>query len=501
LGIFEDIVIEEAGIVISVKIMAVRKSAETVAKSLSTVAVVLLVALVFRRVFHVNPTTVALTYLLTVLTISALWGLRYAVVMSVMATFAFNFFFLPPVGTLTVADPQNWVALAAFLATAVIASHLSARIRDEAFKADERRQEVERLYSFSQQLLTTDNVVELLNAIPGFVVETFGVKTAAIYLNARDQVYRSTPVADDLSTDELKQASARAELIVDSERQRSIVPIRMGVRPIGVLAISGSVLSGKTLEALGGLIAIATERAGAVEKLTRTEAGRESERLRSALLDSVTHEFRTPLTSIKASVTSLLSDGKLDAAQRHELLTIIDEESDRLNRLVGEAVEMAQLDAQGVKLEIEPYSLGEAISTALEESKQVTQQHPVETRLPEKLPLVNMDLFMIKKVISHLLENAAKYSESGSPIFISAEVTGGRVVVSVADRGAGIDDLERSMIFDKFYRGQSQRYRVQGTGMGLAIVKAIVEAHGGRISVTSQLGSGSVFSFGLPIAA
>ncbi len=488
--------------------MAVKKSAaaEIAGKSLSTVAVVLLVALVFRRIFHVNPTTVALTYLLTVLTISALWGLRYAVFMSVMATLAFNFFFLPPVGTFTVADPQNWVALAAFLATAVIASHLSERIRDEAHKADERRQEVERLYSFSNQLLTTDNVVELLNAIPGFVVETFGVKAAAIYLNARDQVYRSSPVSDGLSTDELKQASARAELIVNSEHQnsehqRSIVPIRMGVRPIGVLAISGSVLAGKTLEALGGLIAIATERAGAVEKLTRTEAGRESERLRSALLDSVTHEFRTPLTSIKASVTSLLSDSQLDDAQRHELLTIIDEESDRLNRLVGEAVEMAQLDAQGVKLEIEPYSLGDAIHAALEESKQVVQQHPVETRLPEKLPLVNMDLFMIKKVISHLLENAAKYSESGSPIFISAEVTGGRVVVSVADRGAGIDDLERSMIFDKFYRGQSQRYRVQGTGMGLAIVKAIVEAHGGRISVTSQLGSGSVFSFGLPIAA
>jgi two-component system sensor histidine kinase KdpD len=167
---------------------------------------------------------------------------------------------------------------------------------------------------------------------------------------------------------------------------------------------------------------------------------------------------------------------------------------------VGEAVEMAQLDAHEMKPEIGPHQLREAIDAAIEESKQVVHENPVEVRVPDHLPKVLMDLTMIKKVIGHLLENAAKYSEPGSPIYVSAEAGNNRVMVSVADRGAGIDDLERSMIFDKFYRGQSQRYRVQGTGMGLAIVKAIVEAHGGRISVTSQLGSGSVFSFGLPVA-
>ncbi len=468
-------------------------------KILGIIAIVLLIAGFYRRVAHVNPTTVALTLLLGVLIISALWGLRYAVFMSFAATLAFNFFFFPPVGTFTIADPQNWVALVAFLATAVIASHLSERVRDEAREAHRRRQEVERLYSFSEQLLVTDNVVELLNAIPRFVVDTFGVGTAAIYLTARDQVYRSAP-GPELTTDELKQAAARAELRIDHERDQCFVPIRMGVRPTGVLAIVGNVLSGETLEALGSLIAIATERAGAVEKLSRTEASRESERLRSALLDSVTHEFRTPLTSIKASVTTMLSDPQLGASQRQELLTVIDEESDRLNRLVGEAVEMAQLDAQEVKPEIQPYDIREAIHAAVEESKQTLQQYPLEVRVPDNLPRALIDIAMIKKVIGHLLENAAKYSQPGSPIFVSAELTNGRIIVSVADRGAGIDDLERSMIFDKFYRGQSQRYRVQGTGMGLAIVKAIVEAHGGRINVTSQLGRGSVFSFGLPVA-
>ncbi len=139
--------------------------------------------------------------------------------------------------------------------------------------------------------------------------------------------------------------------------------------------------------------------------------------------------------------------------------------------------------------------------TPIERQSCVISDHPVEIRVPDNLPPALMDVDWIKKVLQHLIENAAKYSPEGQPIFISGEVRNGRLITSVADLGIGIDDLERSMIFDKFYRGQSQRYRVQGTGMGLAIVKAIVEAHGGRIEVSSQLGNGSVFSFGLPVAS
>src|SRR5262249_29639645 len=223
----------------------------------------------------------------------------------------------------------------------------------------------------------------------------------------------------------------------------------------------------------------------------------ESERLRSALLDSVTHEFRTPLTGIKASVTTLRSGTKLSAEDQQDLLAVIDEESDRLNRLVGEAAVMAQLDAREVKLDLRPHQVREAIDAALADSRPTLSGHPVEVRLPQRLPAALMDVAWIKKVLQHLLENAAKYSPPGSAIFLSSEVRDHRLVTSVADRGAGIDDLERAMVFDKFYRGQSQRYRVQGTGMGLAIV----EAHGGRIEVTSQLGHGSVFSFSLPLAS
>jgi two-component system sensor histidine kinase KdpD len=274
----------------------------------------------------------------------------------------------------------------------------------------------------------------------------------------------------------------------------------MGVRTVGALGITGEIPSRETLEAVGSLIATAIERARAVENLTHTEATQESERLRSALLDSVTHEFRTPLTAIKASVTTLRSGATLTGEQQQDLLAVIDEESDRLNRLVGEAVEMAQLDAKEMKLDLGPHQMREAIDEALEGSKQVLAGHPIEVRLADRLPPVLMDVSWIKKVLQHLLENAAKYSPAGSAIFVSSEVKNSRLITSVADRGAGIDDMERAMVFDKFYRGQSQRYRVQGTGMGLAIVKAIVEAHGGRIEVTSQLGKGSVFSFGLPLA-
>src|SRR5215469_2984312 len=288
--------------------------------------------------------------------------------MSFVAALSFNFFFLAPIGTLTIADTQNWVALIAFLVTAVIASNLSERVRREAREADERRQEVERLYSFSQQLLVTESVVELLNAIPHHLVATFGATTAAIYLMERDRVYRSAGDERGLTKDDLRTAAARSELVINHERNMSFVPIRMGVRTIGLLALGASTVSQETLEAVSSLIAVAVERAAAVEKITRTEAARESERLRSALLDSVTHEFRTPLTSIKASVSSLLSDAKLAPPERHELLTVIDEESDRLNRLVGEAVEMAQLDAQEVKLELRPNSIREIIDEALEES-------------------------------------------------------------------------------------------------------------------------------------
>jgi two-component system sensor histidine kinase KdpD len=197
-------------------------------------------------------------------------------------------------------------------------------------------------------------------------------------------------------------------------------------------------------------------------------------------------------------VTNLLSNPGLVESQRRELLTIINEESDRLNRLVGEAGEMARLDAGEVELEIQPRPIQDVVAAAMEQCKTALGHREVDVRIPEGLPRVLVDLTRIREVLVHLIENANQYSPAGQPITISAEESGNTVVMSVADRGSGIDDQEQSLIFEKFYRGKDQRYSVEGTGMGLPIAKAIVQAHRGTISLTSQRGQGSVFSFALP---
>ncbi len=454
----------------------------------------------YHSLLHVNPTTVALTFLLAVLVVSANWGLRYAVVAAVVATLAFNYYFLPPYGTLTIADPQNWVALIAFLVTAVIASELAERARREADNANQRRREVEHLYEFSQLLLSSDNIAELLNLIPRYLVESFDVRAAALSLPDRPDVYRSGPATDGLELHDLQLVHLRGEPKIDLQGEIAFVPLRMGVRVVGSVGLAGRTFSRQTLDAMSSLIAIAIERARTIEKLARAEAARESEQLRSVLLDAVAHEFRTPLTAIKAAVTSLLGRSGLDLAQSQDLLAVINEESDRLNHIVGEAAEMAQLDANKVELHLAPHQIRQLVDGALDQARQALGQHPIEIRLPDGLPPVLADSDRIQEVLRHLIGNAAKYSSPDAPIRVSAEVKDGMISTSVADRGPGIDDFEQPRIFEKFYRGENHRLQVQGTGMGLAIAKAIVEAHGGQIGVTSQLGHGSVFYFTLPIA-
>jgi two-component system, OmpR family, sensor histidine kinase KdpD len=445
---------------------------------------------------HVNHTTVALMFLLTVLLISAYWGLRYAVVMAVGVTAAFNFFFLPPVETFNVADPQNWVALFAFLVTALVASDLAERARRQAEGALQRRREVERLFALSQRLLASENVLELLNALPKYVQETFSVGSVVVMAADHPTVYRSSLDAP-FEESVLRSTLLRGEPI--TQAGVSYVPLRLGMRTVGALGVTGDELSRETLDALGSLAGLAIERARALEALSKNRAEQEHERLRTALLDSVTHEFRTPLTSIKASVTTLLSGAVLDDQGRRELLTVIDEETDRLNRLVGEAAEMAQLDSGMFKLDLQPHVIQDALQPALEDAKASLENHPVEVVASATLPRVHIDVQRIREVLMHPLENAGKYSDPGVPITVSSEVKDDRLVTSVADRGPGIDSFERSLIFEKFYRGQHQRYTAPGTGMGLAIAKVIVEAHSGTIGVVSQLGSGSVFSFTLPL--
>jgi two-component system sensor histidine kinase KdpD len=466
-----------------------------------SIVIVAGIAFLYRQMLLVNQTTVALSLLLAILAVSAVWGMAVSVFMSVVAMLVFNYEFLPPTGTLTIADPQNWVALGAFLVTSIMGSQLSARIRRQADEAHSRRREIERLYKFSQKLLGEGNVIQLMNAIPNYVVESFEAGAAELFLPQKEKFYRSGYGASHLDEEKMKTAFLRDELIIEPQQSAYFVPVRLGVRAIGSLGISGARLTRQTLDAVSSLVAIAIERARAVEQLSQTEAERQGERLKSALLDSVTHDFRTPLTSMKAAVTSLLGGGcEQIAPQAHELLSIINEECDRLNHLVEEASEMARLEAGEIELHYAPTSVEEIIQGALALSRSSLGGREIQVKVARDLPQVEADLGRAQDILVKLVDNANLYSPKDQPITITAELNGDYITTSVADRGPGIDDLEQGMIFDKFYRGKDQRYLVRGTGMGLPIAKAIVTAHKGTIGVTSQLGHGSVFSFSLPIA-
>jgi len=441
---------------------------------------------------------VALTLLLLVLFLAARWGLRYAVVTSIAATLAYNYYFLPPIGTLTISDPENWLTIFVFLVVAVVGSRLSERAREEAEDARRRQRDLEVLYGLSRQLLQAENVAGLLNAISPAIMLVTRADAIVLYLLDGDRRYmagESSEIAmDDIGLRQLAQTMPAAETVGTQAR----IPLRVGVRPRGLLVINGVRLSAETLEAIGGLISASMDRAQALEDVTRGEAAKESERLRSLMIDSITHELRTPLTAIKAAASTLLLPKQLDAEEQRELLTVIDEESDRLNQLVSEAVEMAQLDTQEVHMTFAPTAVGGLVEQALSNCSSLLDAREVKVDLPS-LPPVMADADFITKVLTNLVENAAKYSGVGTPIRISAERKDGRVTVSVADRGIGIDLSEQSLIFERFYRASVPSQQTWGTGMGLAISRAIIDAHHGTLAVTSQLGEGSVFSFTLPV--
>lgn len=353
---------------------------------------------------HVNAATVSLALLLNVLFIATRWRSLPALAASLLAMLCFNFFFLPPFGTFTIAATDNWIALLAFLVTAVTAGQLSASARKRAEEAERGRREIERLYA------------------------------------------------------ELRDAFERA---------------------------------------------------------SHAEALRQSEKLKSALLDAVTHDLRTPLTSIKASITTLLDEGRdrvdgetpvaLDAESRVEMMEVIDEESDRLSRFISGLIELARIEAGELQLRRRWGAVDEIISAALTRAEPITRQHRVELDVEKELPGVRVDERAVSEVVYTLIDNAAKYSTKGSLIRISARRASGELIeMGVEDEGPGIPSELRERVFDKFFRatrdGDVRHHQPTGTGMGLAIAKGIVEAHEGAISIEAgRGGKGTRVVFTLPI--
>jgi two-component system sensor histidine kinase KdpD len=462
------------------------------AASLLLVAAVLAV---YHWLITVNAVTAALTLLLAILFISTLWGLAEATAACIAAVFGFNYFFLEPIGKLTIQDPQNIVAFVAFLITAVTASQLSGHARRRTAEAEGRRVEIERLYTLVQTMMLRGSARNTAGDFVQDVTKAFGCSAAAFYYRPGGEVFRSGPESGAASDADLRAASEASDISVDRAGGIAIAPVRFGVRSLGSMALIGALPSEQMLRAIGNLAAIALERARAFDEASRSESARQSEVLKAALLDSLAHDIKTPLTSIKAAVTSLLGNAE---ANRRELLVIIDEEADRLNRLAAEVVAMARIEAGKLHLEKQPVSVLDLVSSML--GALPADGRTVTVSVPAGLPLADADPEFAVQALKQLVENALKYSPPDSPVAISAERRGAKIVIGVADRGAGIEENERARIFDKFFRGRRHRFHTNGTGMGLAIAKGIVEAHAGRIWVESEPGQGSVFYFTLPMA-
>jgi two-component system, OmpR family, sensor histidine kinase KdpD len=276
------------------------------------------------------------------------------------------------------------------------------------------------------------------------------------------------------------------------------LPVSLGGHNLGALTVSGAGVSEAAAHAFANLMAIALEREQAHELAHRAEAARQNEQLKSILLDAVAHEFKTPLTSIKAAATALLTDEGSDSDQR-ELLTVVDEETDRLTQLVDEAIQMARIEAGQLKLERHAISIADLVGSVLREMKAPQRERSIQTEM-DSVPPVNADPEQIQLVLRQILDNALKYSPAGSVILLRVRLQGGDAVISVADQGPGIAEHDLAHLFERFYRGKGTRDRIPGTGMGLAIAREIVVAHGGRIYACNLPTRGAEFSFTLPLA-
>jgi two-component system sensor histidine kinase KdpD len=448
------------------------------------------------HIIPVNATTAGFAFLLGILGIAATWGLIESVIASVAAMLCFNFYFLPPVGMFTIADPQNWVALFAFLATALVASHLSDREKKQADDAKRRQRETEQLYALSRAILLTDPSQSVGSQAARHISEIFECPGVALYDAKTSEVFRGG--ADDMLDIEskLKQVAVQGNNFTDPPL--FVAAILLGGQPIGSLALKGSSLSDGALQALLNLVAIALERVRTEEAANRADAARQSEEFKSTLLDAIAHEFKTPLTSIKAASTSML-DSSVLSPQFRELAAIIDEETDRMNQLVTEAVRMSQIDAGKIRLERELIDVPQLLAKVLEHFESQAAGRSLRLNPSANLPRVSADPELFSLALRQLIDNALKYSPPGSPIGVVADLEGERVVIRVHDRGPGIPERERERIFDKFYRRAPIKDRVPGTGLGLYIAREILRTHGGDLWIESEAGEGSEFCAALPV--
>ena len=447
--------------------------------------------------FPVNVTTVGFAYLLLVLVIASTWGFIEAFVLSVAATLAFNFFFLPPVGTLTIADPQNWVALFTFLTTSLIASRLSTEAKRRASDAIERQQHIERLYSFSRAILLADSSEPFPARLIQRLADIFQLNLAVLYDRRTGSFFRAGPSELEGLEDRLREVASHGTTI-SNERTCIFTAVRLGSEPIGSLAIQGSRITDSVLQGIANLVAIGLERARAQELAHEMEATRRSEQLRTTIIDAMAHEFKTPLTSIRATTTLLLDSPDQAPENRMELLKIADEEAQHLANLIDDTIAMARLDAGHIKVNPEMLNILELIEEVVASLKTELQGRPIEILRGDAVRAIAFDRHLMKLAIKQLIDNGLKYSPPITPLKIRVREDGELLSVEVTDYGKGIPAKEQGRIFERFYRSPSVQQQIPGSGLGLSIAQSIVRAHGGELTVSSLPGE-TTFQLVLPL--
>lgn len=490
------------------------RSIEAVHLAAAVIAVALVTWLYVHGLHVTNAATASTTFLLIVLVVASVARLWVAVVTSILAMLCLNLFFLPPVGTLTIADPQNWVALFAFLAVSLVASNLSAVARTRTTEAVGRRDELARLFDLSRDVLVITESREAMSILARSIARRFDLEFVALALPRAGnwEVFEGGPRTIALDTGELSHAFAAAQASFDfdayartyaghramvvADATIRIVPLRVGTKPIGLMAAAGRPIEAGTLDTLAGVVAIAIERAEFLEERKAAELTRQSEELKTALLASLGHDLRTPLTAIRIAAGNVKSS-TLDPVERDGQIDLILTETERLARLFQNILEMARIDAGAVSTEARWAHPTEIIAAARDHVEQTIQQHRLEIDVDPDVP-VRLDPRLTATALAHVLENAAQYAPAGSVIRVNARITAEGLVIQVRDQGPGIPATDLTHLFERFYRGHTGKVRVSGTGVGLSIARGLLAVEGARIWAENHPDGGAQFTIVVP---
>lgn len=457
---------------------------------------------------HADSGTAGLLYLVLVVWAATLAGRAVSIYLAVVASFLFDYYFLEPLHSLGLSGFQSWLAMVSFVVACVVVGRVAERARRQTRQAEQRREDVERLYALSQEMMLHEDAAGLIREIPRLVEHNFSLDAVLLYVRDEDQLYSSVPntsmhgaaaFTPEAMREALRAVSSAWE--PNSELPQGYTPMNLvfGMNSVGTLAWKPATLSREVATSVAAQVAIAITRANAMEVSARLEAARSADRLRAALIDSLTHELRTPLTAIRAAATTLLDGHGLDDETRSELATIVDEESSRLDSLIGEAMEVAEIESDGIRVKPEPLHTGTFLEQAVEESHDQLAHHRITIIVQQPDSPVWFDPHVIGRVLRHLLENAARYTPPNSRILLRSRRALGKVEFVVEDDGPGIDAYDLPLIFEKFYRGRQRANTPKGSGMGLSITRALMAAHGGAIDVASTPGRGTTFSLWIPL--